>query len=58
MLFYPFAERWLVSVVEPSRSECLLFFWCVVEAEHAPTEVKMLVLHVLDGACTVSTIFV
>ena len=40
------------------------FFVClqdankVVEAERAPTEVKMLVLHVLDGACTVSTIFV
>ena len=38
------------------------FFFCsqdankVVEAERAPTEVKMLVLHVLDGACTVSTV--
>ena len=28
----------------------------VVEAERAQTEVKMLILCVLDGACTVSTV--
>ena len=48
-----------LSVAEASRSAFPLFILLVrvVEAEHAPTEVKMLVLHVLDGACTVSTVF-
>jgi len=62
----PVAERWLLSVAEApniftekSRISAALNdrdFFCVVEAEQAPTWVKMLKLCGLDGACTVSTI--